>query len=331
MQCLECGQWYRNLGIHLSLKHEISPDDYRRDHELAAGRGLVSADLSELLAQRQRQRMDADPAFRAALAEGSRRLGAHDQARRRARRASDGRAGVQRAWQASALAASEVRAARTRAASDALAERHGHPSMLALLQATTELTARELAEWIGLSALQVRKLRTRYGVRSLSRQPRAARQDADRNAELAAVPAGIQPVDATRGMQCLECGRWSRKLSVHLTRAHHVTPQNYLDRHVLTAAQSPWLGLRPKPPTRVPTDAEREARRDALRLSVAHANAAKSAQARARHDARARELGYTDLRDLLESTRQLRQRDIAPMLGVSTASVGRMRAGSAQL
>jgi hypothetical protein len=106
---------------------------------------------------------------------------------------------------------------------------------------------------------------------------------------------------------------------------HHLGPAKYLAAHGLTAGPVPWIGDRPKP-AGILTAAEQAARLDELRATVAHASAAKSAQARQRHDGRTRRLGYTGLDDLLQATQPLPQRAVAPMLGVSASSVGRLRA-----
>lgn len=60
LQCLECGLWFRQLGQHVVRKHDMSADDYRRIHELPAGRGLHAADILERRAELARAAIAAD-------------------------------------------------------------------------------------------------------------------------------------------------------------------------------------------------------------------------------------------------------------------------------
>jgi len=71
---------------------------------------------------------------------------------------------VRAIWRASALHASQVRAASIRDSHHDVARRHGYPDIIALLRSTTGLTARAVAELIGFSGQQITKLRTRHHI-----------------------------------------------------------------------------------------------------------------------------------------------------------------------
>ncbi|WP_075001125.1 MucR family transcriptional regulator [Streptomyces qinglanensis] len=56
LQCLECGRWYRRLDMHLHRGEDMTPDDYRERHGLAAGHPLVSPELSDRWREQARAR-----------------------------------------------------------------------------------------------------------------------------------------------------------------------------------------------------------------------------------------------------------------------------------
>jgi hypothetical protein len=56
--CHECGQAKRHLGLHVYRSHGLLAAEYRRRHGLARGRGLVAADLREIIQASTRDRMN---------------------------------------------------------------------------------------------------------------------------------------------------------------------------------------------------------------------------------------------------------------------------------
>jgi predicted transcriptional regulator len=176
LMCLECGRWFRGLGIHVRTKHGIGADEYRREHELPAGRGLAAGDLSEAMAERARHEFAANEAIQAAFTNDSHTLGERLKRAREALAESSTRAGVQAAWRASQLANAETVRLRNARARDARAAELGHPSMIALLEATTDLTAAQLAKLLGYTEPVAKKLRAKHGIRSTARSAAAARR-----------------------------------------------------------------------------------------------------------------------------------------------------------
>jgi hypothetical protein len=55
--CHECGDWFAQLGRHVSVSHEIPPHQYRELHGLPRTLGLVAPALAERQAIRARERM----------------------------------------------------------------------------------------------------------------------------------------------------------------------------------------------------------------------------------------------------------------------------------
>ena len=56
--CHECGQAHRHLGLHVYRAHGLSANEYRSRHGLARGRGLVAADLREVIQANAANRMN---------------------------------------------------------------------------------------------------------------------------------------------------------------------------------------------------------------------------------------------------------------------------------
>ena len=48
---LECGGWYKALGIHLRHSHQLDPREYQRVHELPSSHGLVAGQTRALMSQ----------------------------------------------------------------------------------------------------------------------------------------------------------------------------------------------------------------------------------------------------------------------------------------
>ncbi|TMR91640.1 MucR family transcriptional regulator [Nonomuraea basaltis] len=65
--CLECGLWFKQLGQHVVAKHGMSADDYRHIHELPRTFGLHSSTVKQTRAAAQRDRWENDPELRAKL------------------------------------------------------------------------------------------------------------------------------------------------------------------------------------------------------------------------------------------------------------------------
>ncbi len=55
IQCLLCGKWYRQLGIHLGRIHDVHVDEYREMYGLPWSRGLSCRDTREIKSRVGRQ------------------------------------------------------------------------------------------------------------------------------------------------------------------------------------------------------------------------------------------------------------------------------------
>ena len=343
----------------------MTVDDYQRDHELPAGRGLVAEDLREQMAERQRWRMAHEEGLIEKVEAGQVSGHVLRDAARRGREASKNRAGVRAAWQEGARRSAELKTRETRERQDTIARGHGYTDIEDLLNGTRNLTARDLGQILGVSPTVAKKLRSRYGVRSRSKQAagvarRRDRQRTDerlRRVELGRVEPGVQP-ENSEGLQCLECSRWYRNLALHLGLAHQLTSADYRRKHELLASQplvvealrdalaERFRRLRATDPqfedarvngaARLAANHEKAmagsraaAQRPEIRRqrqrAQAQAAAARRSQARARHDARARELGHPDLLALLAATAHLTQRELGALIGISPMQAGRLR------
>lgn len=359
VQCLDCGRWYRLLGNHLRLTHGMSVDDYQEEFELPASRGLVPEDLRETMAEHGRHLFATNDRVREALTRGSAEVHLHREANLAARAATVGRAGVQAALRESARRSAEKRAKDLRADKDARARAVGYSDLVDFLQRTAHLPTEEVGRILGETGTQIGKLRRKHGVPSLGRDHLTAERRAERARALRPpdVPRGLQPAADGR-LQCLECGRWYRSLTRHIEPLHNLTVDQYRERHGLgaevamvaedirTSARARFERMRSEHPgfranaegaaarlaesrpraiAASRASARQPERLAALRESVAHAVRERIRQAREKHDASARAAGYADLPDLLHRTVELRERDLAPLLGVSPGTVGRLR------
>ncbi|MEY9965478.1 putative transcriptional regulator [Streptacidiphilus sp. MAP12-16] len=239
LQCLECGRWYRQLGQHLTAKHDLHPDDYRRSHQLPRSRGLHAADILQRRSQRGKQHYTNDPdalrrqltpthttldqrvaLSRAARSESAKRAGSRTTARQNGAR-------VHQAW----LASIDERFTEH-------AHRLGHPDITALLEATRALSDPAFGRLVGVTTKQAANFRRRHAIPAPGRWPAdrvpkhlRLRPPMDPD-ELAAIAPGRQPAWAGH-LLCRECGRWYRSLPHHLTAAHHLTTDTYRTRHHL--------------------------------------------------------------------------------------------------
>jgi hypothetical protein len=50
IQCLECGKWYRQVGSHVALRHNMTAREYREKYGFDVKRGQLPEDLRELKA-----------------------------------------------------------------------------------------------------------------------------------------------------------------------------------------------------------------------------------------------------------------------------------------
>lgn len=51
VQCLLCGRWFKMLGIHLTMFHSVSSDDYQSQFGIPWTKHLVSKDYSNQLSE----------------------------------------------------------------------------------------------------------------------------------------------------------------------------------------------------------------------------------------------------------------------------------------
>lgn len=166
---------------------------------------------------------------------------------------------------------------------------------------------------------------------------------------------GVQPIDDSGRLLCRYCHRWFRGLGHHIFPAHGVTPDAYRREFELPSTRpliAPELSaaLATRSQRRFQTDArlqqafaisvdERATRssrgRNAKRRTehragvqrskrvvgdlLAHNSRVRANLVRADLDTRARNLGYCDLRQLLESTSHLTHASIGDLLGCSAA------------
>lgn len=174
LQCLDCGKWFVALGIHVQAIHGITADDYRREYELPASIGLVTTQLRERFAARARRRFATDERLREALRQDPAARARALKLARAARIESEGREGVQSKWRQSAQTSRDNRSRRIDAADDKRAQELAYSDTRALVEATTQLTAAQLAELLGTTQSRAKKLRVRFGVRSVSKHFAAA-------------------------------------------------------------------------------------------------------------------------------------------------------------
>jgi len=60
MQCKECGRNFVLLANHVIKKHGMSPDDYRRKHNIPLTEALADGNLREHLSQKAKLRFQTD-------------------------------------------------------------------------------------------------------------------------------------------------------------------------------------------------------------------------------------------------------------------------------
>ena len=51
IQCLICGHWYRQVGTHIVLRHEMTAREYREHFNLEVKKGMLPPDYREFKAQ----------------------------------------------------------------------------------------------------------------------------------------------------------------------------------------------------------------------------------------------------------------------------------------
>lgn len=287
LQCLECGRWYRQLGQHVVRTHEMSADDYRRIHELPAGRGLHAADILERRAARARADIAADPeGYRAQrLTPKHTTVEERKELARVARAESLDRAGVRAAGTESGKRAAKAWRAHIDAPMDARAQELGFAGIAELLAAKSDLSNRDLGDLLGLKHEQAWKLRRRFGMPSPGRWPEGYVPQSPQyrprlsEAELAALAPGEQP-ERDGMVACRDCGLFviGRGLPQHLGAAHASSVADYHRRHGMD-----------------------------------------------RSDERAEELGYTDIAALLAATAHLNGPDFAELLGTTRTEAAALR------
>lgn len=55
IQCLICKRWYRQVGTHITQRHEMTARQYREKFDLEVKRGLLPPDLRELFGRQAKE------------------------------------------------------------------------------------------------------------------------------------------------------------------------------------------------------------------------------------------------------------------------------------
>lgn len=222
----------------------------------------------------------------------------------------------------------------------------GYADVAEMLSATADLGAKEFASLLGIDLRRARKVRARHGFRALKARPRIPLVT---SAELAALPAGVQP-EGHGKLLCRDCGGWYRGLSAHLANKHGVDAANYRERHGLAISarlesqdvqerrivngRERWASdlefQKALRPTRT-TSAERIARMAKARQAGSVRPGAQAVRQevgarlgrvlpnriREEYEERARQLSYDSIADLLAATADLSGADLARLLGIA--------------
>ena len=228
LQCLMCGSGFSQLGQHVVAKHKISADDYRARFGLPATRGLHSSRIRQARAVRGRAQWQSDPQVRLRL-QPTRTTAQERIAKSTAtRRATLSRPGVRAAGKVAGQVAHRAWLATVDSRLTHAAVAAGFRGLAAMLAATADLAAHDVARIVNVSTRRIQTARRRH---------------------LAPYGAGQR--------QCQECNNWYRGLGQHISMAHGLTMTEYRRRHPLDAhglerqADKP----RPQPPGRDPLSA----------------------------------------------------------------------------
>lgn len=62
--CLECHEKFAHLGKHVSLRHHMTADDYRKKYGIPHRYGLIDTVLHDTIAARQQAHMEDYPEWR---------------------------------------------------------------------------------------------------------------------------------------------------------------------------------------------------------------------------------------------------------------------------
>jgi len=313
--CRECGRWFHGLGQHLSVKHGLDAAAYRQRHGLAA---------------------DLTPTNTANSRRHTARTAPADSKRAQQQRAEQTRRERRTEWEQRAREA-------------------GHRDLMALLNKTMDQPAADVAAILQTSVKTIYTLRRELCAGWAP--PRLAALPALTAAELAAVPVGTQPERDGR-LACLECGQWQRGLGQHSRSVHGLGPAQYRAAHELPAGlrlqaadlrerQAALGQARYEKVRAAMLNATRDPARTAQRAHAAAEVRAESrqrvggriaaerakqvlrelrtAEAAARHAAKARELGYDSMEELIHATAHLPGRQLADLLGMHPNSAYRLR------
>ena len=361
LQCLECGRWFRHVGIHVAQKHELTADDYRAKYELPRSKALAAPEIIERQVIAGKERFARDPNLRDLLTPKM----PHEEVRKlalAARSESAKRAGSKEAGRRGTQEARQKFLDKLDAPYAEVARRLGMTGITELLDSTRDLTDNAFGRLTGFPTKQAARFRRRHGVVA----PYVARKAA-REAELARaghtsagppapgdVPLGVQPERSGR-LQCLECGRWFRHLGNHIPLKHEMTADDYRAKYELPRtkalaaadilegrvaigrakfAQDPQELLDRLTPKRPHMEVIRLAlavRKEDVRAATRESRRARAREMREMRSARLDEqftkiawrLGMTDIPGLLESTRELSDNAFAVLTGVTP---GRARA-----
>jgi predicted transcriptional regulator len=222
----------------------------------------------------------------------------------------------------------------------------GYDTLEALLVATVHLNGADFAALLETSPREARVLRQRHGHRT----PRGRTAAPDLTPrELDGLPLGQQP-ERDGKLLCRECGRWYRGLSQHLPHKHDVAPAEYRERYGLAAthclqagelhdkrvasSRARWEDGGPEWQQRLQPKMGRQAqlvRAQAARRATAERPGTRARmkatgdrlarvlpeRTRAEFEARARELSFDSVEQLLAATAHLTGEALAELLGVA--------------
>ena len=174
LACLECGRWYRNLGVHTTKIHDLGDGEYQRRFQLPAGIRLVAEDLRRRFAASARRQYPTNANFQRGLppavrAQGLRRAWA-------TRQDSANRAGTRAAVAQRMATRSQAVRARSRERYDEIARSRGHPDIAGMLAALADTRDADLAVLLGTSLSTASRIRGLYGAPEPDPYARRAQQ-----------------------------------------------------------------------------------------------------------------------------------------------------------
>lgn len=163
LQCLECGRWFRHVGIHVAQKHEMTADDYRAKYELPRSKALAAPEIIERQVAVGKAKFAQDPQE---LLDRLTPKRPHMEVIRLASavRKEDVRAATRESRRARAREMREMRSARIDEQFAEIARRLGTTDIPGLLESTRELSDNAFAVLTGVTPGRARAFRRRHHI-----------------------------------------------------------------------------------------------------------------------------------------------------------------------